>query len=632
VLPKGTDAYERLSSDTARGNFVAVTTSVAPLGISVPLLWHTLKYLRPVQWRYRLKNVVQLYYYRRFPGHARRALLRRVPVEIQCGMVGEGVPWFEKAHDGAHGMFQAEDILRGCFTFLNCSKEYPGPVRWENPEFSYLWDFNLHYFEYLQPLASLGDDSSENAVHSLLTCWIQENPCPGQPGWHPYPLSLRTVNWIKLLVNYAQFREEHVLRSLYSQLLFLERNLEGHLQVNHLLENGRALLFGGLYFEGEDAGRWFRTGLRLVQQEIEEEYLPNGGHFERSPMYHCILLEGLLDTYAYLTYAGHDAGWLAERLWKMCEWLENVQCPDGTYPLFNDAAVGISATPDKILSNATRLLGYRRKERLDPIRDCDQFFVLDAEPLFCVVDGAPIGPSYNPGHAHSDNFTYEMFFRGERVVVDAGTFSYDVNSDRIASRSTGAHNTVVINRLEQSEVWGGFRVGRRSNPTMSRAGQCGNYLVFQGEYTNCIDPKQGISHERILVLNPSRWILVWDTIKAHGDIEAASFCRLGPGWTVREDSGNYLIVHSKLGTLNLYPLQITDASIWDSQYAPEFGMSLAVQQLLFRAGGNQHLETGYLFSIDRLPSGNLHVDRAGETIDIQLDGATERIELGALSS
>jgi uncharacterized heparinase superfamily protein len=595
------------------------------------LYWHTLRHLKPVQWRYRLKNAVQSQYHRWFPVRVRRELLRRIPQRIVLRVGGKRVAWFEKTHDGAHGMFWADDILKGCFTFLNRSKQFDGPVRWVNPEFSYLWDFNLHYFEYLESLASREDSLSKGVIRSLLDGWIDSNPCPVQPAWHPYPISLRTINWVKLCVNRPEFADEKVLRSLYSQFLFLERNIEGHLQVNHLLENGRALVFGGLFFEGQDARRWFDRGLRLLKQEVREEYLPNGGHFELSPMYHCILLEALFDTYAYLTSMGHDVRWLFGPLRKMCEWLENIRCPDGTFPLFNDAAIGISAAPDEILSNAERLLSFGRKTQLDATRDCDKFFVFDAKPFFCAVDGAPIGPSYNPGHAHSDNFTYELFLRGERLVVDAGTFSYDVNPERIASRSTTEHNTVVINGLEQSEAWGGFRMARRSNPTLSRAGRYGRYLAFQGKYANRVDPGQGITHERIIILKPSRWMLVWDTIEARGAIEAESLCRFAPEWTMQPVTGSYSLQRSGKETVRLYPIQVTGSSIRESRYAPEFGKSLPVQQLSLLATGEKHVETGYLFTVEAIAFGaELHVERKADDIYIYLNGAKERVNMREL--
>jgi len=596
------------------------------------LYWHTLKWLKPVQWRYRIKNLVHAQIRRCFPRSVERLLLRHVPATPTCRHHTHSIGWCTKRHNGAHGMFRVDELLQRRFTFLNNSKQFEGPILWDNPEFSYLWDFNLQYFEYLEVIASSDDDASEPTIRALLNDWVDNNPCPVQPGWHPYPISLRTINWVKLLVNHRQFADEKILRSLYSQFLFLEKNLEGHLQVNHLLENGRALVFGGLFFEGKHAGRWLRTGLRILKQEVEVQYLEHGGHIERSPMYHCILLEALLDTHTYLTSKGHDACWLSGPLHKMCAWLEDIRCPDGTFPLFNDAAIGISATPDEILSNAERLIDYKRREKLATLRDCDHFFVLDTHPFFCVIDGAPIGPSYNPGHGHSDNFTYDLFVRGHRLIVDAGTYSYEVNAERVASRSTGAHNTVIINKMEQSEVWGGFRVARRSNPTLSHVGRNGDLLVYQGRYANCVDPSQAITHERIIVVHPGTWMLVWDTIEARGAIEAQSLCRLAPGWTLEDAAPAYTIQNVDHEAIYLYPMQVEGCIIHESLYAPEFGKSLPAQQVEFQASGEGRVETGYLFSVNAMsaPTEN-RIERKDDVLYISLDGTVERIALGELT-
>lgn len=596
------------------------------------LYWHTVRYMKPVQWRHRVKNIIKARYRRWFPGRARRRLLRHVPPSISWSRADKNIEWFRKEHDGSHGMFRAEDVVRGRFAFLNCTKDFHGPVQWENPEFSYLWDFNLHYFEYLEPLIRLDDAESDAVIRALLKGWIDKNPYPRQPAWHPYPVSLRTINWIKLLVNHPQFGCEKVLRSLYSQILFLEKNLEKHLLANHLLENGRALLFGGLFFEGQDACRWLEMGLRILKDEVQEEYLPHGGHYERSPMYHCILLEGLLDTHAYLAATGRETQWLIQPLLKMCEWLENITCPDGSFPLFNDAAIGISAMPDEILANADRMIGFRRRSRLDSVRDCDEFFILDAAPFFCAVDGAPLGPRYNPGHAHSDNFTYELFFKGNRFVVDSGTFSYDVNPERVASRSTAAHNTVVVNGMEQSEVWGAFRVGRRSDPLFSKTGRHGACRVFQGKYVNALTPRQAISHERIIVVMPCRWMLVWDTVEARGSIRAVNQCRFAPGWRLAETASAYDVCHDQHGVVACYPLRAEKISIGAGQYAPEFGKTLAVQTLSLEVAGQQKVEAGYVFANEDIGViSEMCIARDGAEITICLEGAAIRVDLEELA-
>ncbi len=597
--------------------------------------WHTLRHLRLIQGRYRIKNTLLAFYSRRFPHRVKKSLLRRLPEHFELRANLGKATWFVRPRNSEQGMFSAADILNGRFMFLHRSKEFVGAVEWSNPEFTYLWDFNLHYFDYLCALGEgLGSDSSgketqfARKMQDLIEGWIDCNPPPLKPGWHPYTVSLRTINWIKVFVNYPDLASEKARRSLYLQLLFLEKNLECHLMVNHLLENGRALLFGGIFFKGADAQRWLKMGLRILRQEVVEEILPGGGHFERSPMYHCIVLEGLLDTRAYLSAGGFDTSWLDTSIAKMCDWLSAIRCPDNTFPLFNDAAHGISATPDDLLHHATRLIGYRQTETHDCVRNCDQLFVLESPPFFCVVDGAPIGPSYNPGHAHSDNLTYELFVNGRRLVVDVGVYGYDPGKSRQYYRSTASHNTVVVNGLEQSEVWGGFRVARRSNPTLSRATQCGRTLIFQGEYLNRVDSAQRIKHERFVVIRPESWFLVWDVITAVSSVEAVSHCHFGPGWQVSAMTEGYLVQHECGDAVYCYPIDTTNVSVAQAQHAPEFGKELTVSKLEFRNTGEECVQSGYLFCVEPLPvDSKLRVKCAASGLELTIGNESEPIEL-----
>ena len=57
-----------------------------------------------------------------------------------------------------------------------------------------------------------------------------------------------------------------------------------------------------------------------------------------------------------------------------------------------------------------------------------------------------------------------MSLFGKRVFVNCGTSQYGTGVMRQKERGTAMHNTVVINNLNSSEVWSGFRVARRAKP------------------------------------------------------------------------------------------------------------------------------------------------------------------------
>jgi uncharacterized heparinase superfamily protein len=79
-----------------------------------------------------------------------------------------------------------------------------------------------------------------------------------------------------------------------------------------------------------------------------------------------------------------------------------------------------------------------------------------------VVDAGPPSATYNTAHAHCDLLSYELWLRGRPLFVDSGVHGYDGDKFREYARSTRAHNTVVFDGREQSEVWATFRMGARA--------------------------------------------------------------------------------------------------------------------------------------------------------------------------
>ena len=348
------------------------------------------------------------------------------------------------------------------FRFLSAEREASAAADWNRPDWPKLWLYNLHYFDDL----CATDAAARVAWHrALVSRWIAENPPAGGNGWEPYPLSLRLVNWIKWLAA-GNAPEAGMVDSLAVQARWLMARLEWHLLGNHLLANAKALVFAGTFFAGAEADTWRQQGLAILRREYAEQILADGGHFERSPMYHAIILEDLLDLiqlalrWPGVIDAGTVAGWrqTAER---MLGWLSVMTHPDGEIAFFNDAAIGIAPNLTALAAYASGLgivagglksalrSGYVRMERGDAV---------------LLADVGEIGPDYLPGHAHADTLSFELSVFGQRVVVNSGTSEYGLGAERLRQRGTAAHSTVQIDGADSSEVWSGFRVARRARP------------------------------------------------------------------------------------------------------------------------------------------------------------------------
>src|SRR5690606_8661793 len=127
---------------------------------------------------------------------------------------------------------------------------------------------------------------------------------------------------------------------------------------NHLQKNLKALVVGGLYFRGDTARRWLERGLRLLWRELFEQVLPDGGHFERSPMYHAIALADFLEVLSLLeAVAVPVSAEVRSRVAGMFEACVILWRLVGTLHLFSDAASCVAPPRKWIGTLARRVIG-----------------------------------------------------------------------------------------------------------------------------------------------------------------------------------------------------------------------------------------------------------------------------------
>jgi len=410
--------------------------------------WNTLRHLRPIQ------------FYGRLWFRLARPKADLSPAPPKRSATRE---WIEPAE--RRPSMPGPDI----FQFLNETGAL-SDIGWDGPERDKLWRYNQHYFD---DLNAHDHATRANWHRSLLENWMEANPPASGAGWDPYPTSLRIVNWVKWALGGSTLIDaaEH---SLAVQARWLLKRLEWHLLGNHLFANAKALIFAGLYFEGPEADRWLTKGFDILRREVPEQILDDGGHFELSTMYHAIALEDMLDiTNLFNCYEGSltpsqralQNDW-SGRIDDMLKWHQSMCHPDGEISFFNDAAFGITPSPSDLFSYANRL-GFVAPPEPDRLTwlSTSGYVRLDAHNAIALLDVAPIGPDYLPGHAHADTLSFELSLFGSRVFVNSGTSVYGTGDERLRQRSTSAHNTVTVDGEDSSEVWSGFRVARRARPT-----------------------------------------------------------------------------------------------------------------------------------------------------------------------
>lgn len=414
--------------------------------------FHTLRHLRPIQIWYRA-----FYFFRkkwrRLTGF--RYQLERSPVVIQSldfhDFISSSVSW---------------QPTENRFRFLHAEQVFPEKTDWNCAAHGKLWQYNLHYFDCLH---QSGLDPTDGL--RLMQDFVKNLPSTPE-ALEPYPTALRIVNWVKFLsksevaplLSDSSFLIHHssLDSSLLAQAHILADNLEYHLLGNHLLEDGFGLLFAASRYRDE---RLMHLAEKILKAELDEQFLPDGGHFERSPMYQQILLHRVLDAYNLLKNNSLAADStifekLSDLIPPMLAWSQAMTHPNGQVARFHDATDGIAPSVAD-LSDYARRLGF---EAHAPFRGLTSsgYFRPQTEHYTLIADAGDISPDYQPGHAHSQMLSFELSVGERPLLVNTGISTYEKNKRRCHERSTTAHNTLQIKHLEQSDTWSGHRVGRRA--------------------------------------------------------------------------------------------------------------------------------------------------------------------------
>lgn len=451
--------------------------------------------------------------------------------------------------------FCVEEIMNDRVNFLYEAETFTWEETWHIDGRSPLWHFNLHYFEYIHPLVhsylETGDQKYLDKTVQMIRGWIHQNPQgKGGDGWSAYTISLRLTNWMVYFFAVGEkmdgaFREE-LEASMFEQYLYLSRHLEKEILGNHYFENLKTLVLCSLFFGDTQS---LPIYLDAFRNECHEEILPDGMHFELSPMYHKIVLEGLLRVTVNLREAQMPHTQLEEMVWDMLSVAWSLERGLFRTPLFNDSGDNVAKSLNGLMACASRYLDITPVYR--PALSNSGYYIFTAGPWKLIVDAGQPGPDYIPGHAHCDAMSFELYRDGEPVLVNCGTYAYQCDQ-RHWFRSTEAHNTVQVSGVEQSEIWSTFRLARRSHTRVLEVKENGVCMEMT-------DYKGNRIQREILLLADSLYI---------------------------KDCAEGLELQSHLHSIHKIDINSTaDISRSVVMYAPEYGLLQTIHQITATGSG-----------------------------------------------
>lgn len=558
--------------------------------------WYVVRYYRPSQLAWRLITLARKRLHRLTRGR-RYARPPAVLPKLRENPGFEQVSQFRLAiRRAADSADKAAEVLAGRFRFLNEARALPDPIDWRlesSPEASQLWRYHLHYHEFLLDLAAEGVGSGDPAwfdrAWRIVDQWIEGNPLSDPrvlfDAWQPYCISRRLPVWCFLWSIAAPPDElrERILGSMFCQARYLATHLEKDLGSNHLFENVRALTIVGAFLDGPDADRWLHFGAKRFRKQVVEQVLPSGEHYERSPMYHTLMLEAVLDVRDVARAVVPElSDFCAQTAKKMAAFARQILHPDGQIPLLGDSCLDEAAHVGSLIARAGGADAAEdsadegqgdSSERSPRGRAVGDYWVYRDGRDFLLFDAGPVGVDHMPAHAHADLLSLEASIDGRRVFVDSGVFNYLDDEMRRYCRGSAAHNVLTIDDTDQCDVWSKFRMGYRGWPQGLTAGESNGFHWGRASHN---------AYRRLGVPLVGRWIACrpggpWfcvDWAEGTGSRQLANRLHLHPDLDVEQTGDGEIRIVCSGVELRLRPLTPGSLELTSGWYCPQLGLRL----------------------------------------------------------
>ncbi|HTK57334.1 MAG TPA: heparinase II/III-family protein, partial [Gemmatimonadales bacterium] len=410
---------------------------------------------------------------------------------------------------------------------------------WRGAPVSPLWTYHLHYLDWAVDLAwalhLTGGAAYRETLVQLLDRW-EEGTREGGRAWEPYPHASRTLNVTLLLALTGEAlgadRRARLARALGAYVAVAERQLERHLEGNHLWRDVAAWVVAGHLLDG---ARWDgerRRALEWWERVRRDQLLADGGHEERSPLYHALALSDLAMTLLVLPEGAVGARVRADAA-RMLPPFQVLLRPDGSLHHFNDSAARDDLDPAFIVA-MLRSMGLSGTAAAGPFHLPETGYagmVDAARGDRLIMDIGLPAPRHQPGHLHCDLLSFELDRAGHPFVVNGGVSGYEGDPLRAYFRGTTSHSTVQVGPWDQSELWGTFRVARMAAVDEQRSG-LGADGVWACSATMRPYAPAGVRHRRTVSWRPGE-LSVTDAVQGGTGEPCRVFLHFAPDVELR---------------------------------------------------------------------------------------------------
>lgn len=360
---------------------------------------------------------------------------------------------------------------------------------WEKSRFSYLYTIIRYDYHYNHDCAPM--------IFADILSWIKSNPVNCGPNYRcSQEMSLRVLNWTFALHYYRN--SPALTEDVFSQMQYaiywhmdhVYKNIDFSriaVRNNHAITETLTLYLAGLlYPQYPGAAKWKRDGKKWFEEEIAYQVYGDGTFLQFSMNYHRIVAQLLTwgitlsekngERFADIVYdrARKSLVFLRTCMVEENGWLPNYGANDGAlFFKLNNAHYRNYSPQLQALAAALGMSGGIREQSEDTawygidkqatdlwqpgngVHKFDKggyYIIRERETLTFIKCG-----SYKDRPSQADNLHLDIWYKGQNVLPDAGSYKYNTDEQTMRYFSgTEGHNTIMLDDKDQMLKGGRF--------------------------------------------------------------------------------------------------------------------------------------------------------------------------------
>lgn len=463
--------------------------------------------------------------------------------------LGKDYDWITNPDSGFH-----YNVNKHWTQIADYSKE-AGDIKfvWEKSRFSYLYDIIRYDYHYNQDCAEF--------VFNDIRSWIKNNPINCGPNYRcSQEMSLRVLNWTFALYYYRNsplLTEEvfsELQHTIYWHISHVYNNIDFSriaVRNNHAITETLALYLAGLFYPSmPGADQWKKKGKAWFEQEIAYQVYEDGTFLQFSTNYHRIVVQLLTwgitlsekngERFSDVVYdrARKSLQFLSTCMVKENGWLPNYGANDGAlfFKLSDSHYRDYRPQLEALAKTLGISLGYDQsfedvdwygltnpttetmipKDGPHSFPNGGYYIIREDDSLTFIKCG-----SHKDRPSQADNLHIDIWYKGENILPDAGSYKYNTDDKTIRYFSgTQSHNTVMLDDKDQMLKGGRFIWYYWSQCRDAALAESNSVFTFTGSINAFTYIKNDIVHKRSIIKHKGKavWEIKDEIINAPGEM------------------------------------------------------------------------------------------------------------------